>query len=597
MSDCFDRLQIIIRKWMTEYAEAYEKVKSSKDWKNDFRTVVSKDIPEAIVQCAEISTPYMVEGSYGKGLWTEVPWVAVFDTRITTSAQKGIYIVYLLNKNTKELYLSLTLAATEVIQSKASGNGNKSFTGMVGKVGEKDADMFRAKVNEVRKDVPDAYFLSDWKIDSGSQRYDIGSVYYKKYELNELPSGKEIVSDLKRMMEIYQKYYEIKYAGQSSNGKGEEESVMLNGAKQIISKIDDYIKNAGFTYETAMLSNFYLCLKSKPFVILAGTSGTGKTKLVKLFAEAVGAEYKLVPVRPDWSDSSDLFGHTNLQGEFVPGAIVDFVKAACDKQEKPFILCLDEMNLARVEYYLSDFLSLIETRKHEGNRVVTEPIKLDPAAEREYGGIYLPDNLYIVGTVNMDETTFPFSKKVLDRANTIEFSDVNLIPTFEGKRSLASAVDSVDNDFLKTEYLVLETDVDETQRALVNDVCEELQNINLILREGNAHVGYRVRDEIVFYMLNNEKTQLLSRDEAMDNEIMQKILPRIQGSSSVTRQLLEKLFQYCMNDTGALESNSNSVGAEMVKKAPDAKKYPKSAKKVAYMMTRYEEDGFTSYWI
>ena len=597
MSDYYERLQEVLRKWMSCYAEVYETVKNKQDWKNDFRTVISKDIPEAVTQSAEIAPPYKVEGSYGKGRWTEVPWVAVFDTRITSSAQKGIYIVYLLNKNKKELYLSLALAATEVIQPKSSENENKPFTGMVGKVGAKDVDKFLVKVDEVRNTVPSTFFSSDREINSGSQRYDIGTIYYKKYELNRLPSGREMVSDLKRMMALYQRYYEIKFAGQPSNSTIQEDGGMLDGTKQVINRVSDYIFNSGFTYETSMLANFYLCLKSKPFVILAGTSGTGKTKLVRLFAEAVGAEYKLVPVRPDWSDSSDLFGHTNLQGEYVPGAIIDFVQAAYVNPEKPFILCLDEMNLARVEYYLSDFLSLIETRKRKENRIVTEPIKLEPAAERKYDGICLPDNLYVVGTVNMDETTFPFSKKVLDRANTIEFSEVNLMPAFEKRQSSISEADIVNNDFLKTKYLILETDIEETQRALVKDICAQLQNINEILRYGNAHVGYRVRDEIVFYMLNNEEAQLLSRDEAMDNEIMQKILPRIQGSASVTKEMLEKLFQYCMNDVSALESNSNSVGAEMLKKAPDAKRYPKSAKKIAYMMTRYEEDGFTSYWV
>ena len=80
-----------------------------------------------------------------------------------------------------------------------------------------------------------------------------------------------------------------------------------------------------------------MSLKSKPFVILAGTSGTGKTRLVQLFAQAIGAVYKMVPVRPDWSDSSDLFGHINLNGEFVPGAITEFVFDASENRDKPYI--------------------------------------------------------------------------------------------------------------------------------------------------------------------------------------------------------------------------------------------------------------------
>lgn len=193
--------------------------------------------------------------------------------------------------------------------------------------------------------------------------------------------------------------------------------------KQKIDRIKKYIAWKGFSYADGLVENFYLSLKSKPFVILAGTSGTGKTRLVKLFAEAISAEYKMVPVRPDWSDSSDLFGHVNLNGEFILGAILEFISDAVRSPEKPFILCLDEMNLARVEYYLSDFLSVIETREMNNGVIESAPLMSlekygsDSVAREEYGELGFPQNLYIVGTVNMDETTFPFSKKVLDRAN------------------------------------------------------------------------------------------------------------------------------------------------------------------------------------
>ena len=110
--------------------------------------------------------------------------------------------------------------------------------------------------------------------------------------------------------------------------RGEEEL----SVKDTIASIKNYIAAKGFSYEDGLIENFYLSLKSKPFVILAGTSGTGKTRLVKLFAEAVGAttdnkRYMMVPVRPDWSDSSDLFGHVDLNGKFVDGAIINFVKS------------------------------------------------------------------------------------------------------------------------------------------------------------------------------------------------------------------------------------------------------------------------------
>lgn len=363
---------------------------------------------------------------------------------------------------------------------------------------------------------------------------------------------------------------------------------VILSTKEIVEHIKDYFFSRGFIYSYNLIVNFYLSLKSKPFVILAGTSGTGKTKLVELFAEAIGAEYSLVSVRPDWSDGSDLFGHHDLNGNFIEGPVCEAFDKAIAEPDRPVLLCLDEMNLARVEYYLSDFLSVIESRKKGDDGT----IKTKPIAQYAEG---IPDNLYFVGTVNMDETTFPFSKKVLDRANTIEFNYVELLPDFDTADSEQEAL-NVPNSFLKTEYLVLALDCAD-EKEFVTEVCGELQKINVILREANAHVGYRVRDEIVFYMLNNKKAgNLLTEDEAMDNEIMQKILPRIQGSSVAIRDMLVKLFKFCMGNQSGPDTDSGKAGQQMQGMA-DSAKYKESARKIGYMMTRYEDDGFTSYWL
>lgn len=368
--------------------------------------------------------------------------------------------------------------------------------------------------------------------------------------------------------------------------EGEPEMIMTT--KEAIDQIKSYIAAKGFAYDDGLIENFYLSLKSKPFVILAGTSGTGKTRLVKLFAEAIGADYKMVSVRPDWSDGSDLFGHTDLNGNFIDGPICAAFDSAIEEPARPVLLCLDEMNLARVEYYLSDFLSVIESRDRDDScKVVTDQIA-------QYDG-GIPDNLYIVGTVNMDETTFPFSKKVLDRANTIEFNYVDLIPGFDAFDTDIEPL-HLPNAFLSTEYLVLTADC-EKEKDFVIEICDELQKVNAILRKANAHVGYRVRDEIVFYMLNNKRAEnLLTYEQALDNEIMQKILPRIQGSQVAIRDLLIELFKYCMGNYSGLDTESGNAGKQMQTMA-DSAKYPESAKKIGYMMTRYEEDGFTSYWL
>ena len=260
------------------------------------------------------------------------------------------------------------------------------------------------------------------------------------------------------------------------------------------------------------------------------------------------------------------------------------------------------MNLARVEYYLSDFLSIIETREFREGRVVSDSLVdkscygADQDAREKYGDIMLPENLYIVGTVNMDETTFPFSRKVLDRANTIEFSSVDLIPEISEQKPIIPPI-KAGNGFLKTEYLLLTECLAQSEdRDFVGQVCAELQSVNQLLKEVNAHVGYRVRDEIAFYMLNNQKAELLSYEEAFDNQIMQKILPRLQGSGSAVKRVLCELFKFCASDYEGYQTENSDTASKMFQAAKDAK-YSNSAEKIAFMVRRYEEDGFTSYWL
>ena len=422
-------------------------------------------------------------------------------------------------------------------------------------------------------------------------------------------------TDLAKEIQNLEKYSECKasYTKQSSDiyvlemkWKEEEGEEQLS-TKDTLDQIKKYIAAKGFTFDEGLVENYYLSLKSKPFVILAGTSGTGKTRLVRLFAEAIGAtsqngRYKLVSVRPDWSDSSDLFGHVNLNDKFIPGAIIDFVKQAELDSKNPYFLCLDEMNLARVEYYLSDILSIIETREYVDGKVTTDPLitenyyGADTTARGKYGVVRIPENLYIIGTVNMDETTFPFSRKVLDRANTIEFSTVELLANFDSAQGEAKAI-YADNSFMKADYVFFNQCA--SDKDFVEEVCIELQDINKILEKANAHVGYRVRDEIVFYMLNNKNAgNLLTRNQAFDHEIMQTILPRIQGSSASVKTMLCELFKYCAGDYESYQTESDDVSAKMMAAAnKETCKYKESAKKIAFMVRRFEEDGFTAYWL
>ena len=588
-------------KFVNEYRNELQTAREEENYKRPFGELVRTSIAEKIQNFVDEKI-YRVKGSVGAGIWTDVPWIAVFDKRITESARKGIYIVYLLNKDTKELYLTLNQGATDIAYG-GKGEEKLTFTGIAGARNGRTVEKLRFSAENIRKKIGSFEGLNCNLIETGSKAYDAGCIYYIKYTLDSLPQDKVLFEDLSKFIEAYKTYYEKVFISENEDS-GEESKKDLSVKDQLLT-IATYIRSKGFYYSDDMLANFYLSLKSKPFVLLAGTSGTGKTRLVRLFADAIGASdgrYKQVAVKPDWSDSTDLFGHVNLDNRFVAGAIIDFIKKAADDPEGlPYILCLDEMNLARVEYYFSDFLSVMETRDFEDEKIITDRLvpkncySGDKSAEDLYESLMIPDNLYIVGTVNMDETTFPFSKKVLDRANTIEFSKVDLdLPDFVNDESDNTV--EVDNDFLKSKYLNLRNDCGELWESVKN-YNDKLREVNRILESGDAHFGYRMRDEIIFYMLYNEEMELLSEKEAFDNQIMQKILPRIQGSSEATADILRELFKLCAGSFSSKSGQSDARKMEQYLCDKEKTDYPKSAEKICKMLRRYEDDDFTSFWV
>ena len=356
----------------------------------------------------------------------------------------------------------------------------------------------------------------------------------------------------------------------------------------IINKVENYIKNQGYNYTYNQLSNLYLSLKTKPFTILAGISGTGKSKIIRLLADSINADYTLISVRPDWNDATDLIGYKNLDDKFIKGQLTKTILKAQQNKNKPHLICLDEMNLARVEYYLSDYLSIIESRKKVGQDIITDNI-VEYQENNETIKLHIPDNLYLIGTVNMDDTTFQFSRKVLDRANTIEFSDVDLDNLFFETNEEVESL-NVSNDFLKTTYLKT-MDIEEEYREYAKEVNKKIIEINEILKKSQKQFAYRVRDEILFYLVENKKANLLDEDTAFDYQIMQKILPAINGSEqSVYKVLIDLLnFIFETNDIETVEEAENYLETTTVK-------YENSAKKIIYMLKGYQNDGYVSYW-
>ncbi|MED4953929.1 DUF3578 domain-containing protein [Paenibacillus macerans] len=567
-----------------------------------------KTIPEEIRALSFIPNHIRVQGSVGQGNWATVPWIALMDKRLTESTQHGEYLVYLFAEDMSAVYLTFNQGVTEPID-KYGRKGGYAY--------------LKDKVNQVRELLPLDGLNKDEHIEltaSGLGRdYQVSTVAYIRYDSDNIPEDEQLVADLKRLMENYQVYVQGQLQMTTDEGEheielGELELVDTLSVTERLSQIKAFIQNKGFSYPDRLIENFYLSMKTKPFVILAGISGTGKTKLVELLAEAVGAnkdngQYTLISVRPDWSDPSDLLGFRDLSGTFRPGPLAEVLCEASKtkNRSKPYFVCFDEMNLARVEHYFSDLLSVLETQKWQNGMILTSPLipkasLFSTGDQQKYGNLSIPDNVYLIGTVNMDETTYPFSKKVLDRANTIEFNYINLmeLPNEVDHEHLSPV--AAPNSFLRSEFLQLIDAIDEN-REIVTDITQRLVQINAILEGAHANVGFRIRDTVCFYMIYNSRDHLMNNDEAFDLQLLQKILPRIQGSSAAIRRVLLELLKVCldrplainelMDDLSSLFTDSELFNGAVQSQA----KYPQSARKIMFMLRRLEEDGFTSYWL
>ncbi|MFB9274158.1 McrB family protein [Cohnella cellulosilytica] len=585
---------------LTKYPEARREPLKN----NSLGMYVRQQIPTGIRGYSFIhdDSNLKVKASVGNGVWAAVPWIAIMDRRITESTQNGEYIVYLFAEDMSAVYLTLAQGVTEPKKS-----------------GKLEAYKYlRNKVQEIRTMIPLEDLQKDEEIyltsDGLGADYQVSTVAYYKYNRDNLPTEEQLAADLENLVDNYKQYVHMilqSKDGQENSTMAEAQPHMPNlSTSERLTAVKAYIRQRGFSFPDRLVDNFYLSLKTKPFVILAGVSGTGKTKLVQLFAEAIGAtsengQYTLIPVRPDWSDPSDLIGYKDLSDRFRPGPLTDVLVKASElaNRDKPFFVCLDEMNLARVEHYFSDMLSILETQKRREDRIVTDelirPSSLASEEDRsKYGRLHIPDNVYLIGTVNMDETTHPFSKKVLDRANTIEFNEIKL-DEYPSLSTNEVTSHQAPNDFLRSNYLQLVDAYHGATIPTIENTTSELVRINGILESIHSHVGFRIRDAICFYLIYNEQAGLLTNDEAFDFQLLQKILPRIQGSNRSVKRVLLQLLEIALGkrlSKGELEDDASELWSNVAKTIESAK-YRHSAQKIVYMLRRLDEDGFTSYWL
>ena len=377
--------------------------------------------------------------------------------------------------------------------------------------------------------------------------------------------------------------------------------------------IYDYYEEKGYFFSREVLTRYFLSLKTKPFVILTGISGTGKTKIAQIFADYMcqgdtqeerEKRIAFVPVRPDWMDNKGLLGYYNLLAEeYHHTPVLRLLIEAKEHPDKPYFIILDEMNLAKVEQYFSDFLSIMESRTSDKPEGETVPLHSIKETKTQDGHpippkkIHIPANVYFTGTVNVDESTYMFSPKVLDRANVIEFNEVDL-ENYEKEIVASDRFILKDEDVRekllpkenekpfcsKTDYISILKTTPETKVHLLE--------ISGILHPYNLHFGYRVVNEISRYIRNAyEMVQDFNLEEALDIQILQKILPKFHGTQAKLEEPLGRLLSFCYSKEGISDESRLEKAAEYDKEAT----FPRSAQKLARMIRNLKIQGYTSF--
>lgn len=436
---------------------------------------------------------------------------------------------------------------------------------------------------------------------------------------------------------------------------------------------------------------YITAIKSKPFLLLAGMSGTGKSRIVREFAfkscpkylqdkdGTTPGNYCMIEVKPNWHDSTELLGYySNLSKGYQFKKFVKFLVKAKMNSDVPFFVCLDEMNLAPVEQYFAEILSILETRKHPKNaetgdvdmRIIktetlidssffkelrwiddnnavhvktnmtdmnwyTEFFEVEKESEEEkqikkyqYSrtlqeeGLKLPHNVIIIGTVNMDDTTHQFSRKVIDRAMTIEMNGGKLADMFGGSKDLEYTEDEAEQQKWQHAFAQRYVTADEVLEAhseyaeeIKKELPSRLETINNALKGTPFEVSYRVLNEftiMVGVMLDENRGMELDDiiNQALNNILLMKILPRIEGDAemfALSREYKEKMGITYNNRLEWLKELAPDIQEVSTEETPededDAKSFGESKEhqhtakeKIQEMIDRLNNQEYTRFW-
>ena len=429
-------------------------------------------------------------------------------------------------------------------------------------------------------------------------------------------------------------------------------------------------KSLSIKYLGNRVADYLTALRTKPFMLLAGISGTGKSRIVRKLAQATVTEelqrangytggdfandrwalhspanFELIQVKPNWHNSMDVIGYlSNIPSpHYVFTPFIEFIVKAWQHPEVPFFLCLDEMNLAPVEEYFAEFLSAIESRSFEGREYMTDPIikpfnsfgedvaktmvnTLFPnftAGDTESAitkvikhfrtrGLTLPRNLIVIGTVNMDETTFSFSRKVLDRAMSVEMNEVNYDSfltdtTDDDLKAIVKAFE--ENDDADLNALLVDRHIE--AREIMDDLGDDarftidyLKRINALLEGTPFKLGYRAANEALIYLQASQKFGQTDRISALDNFTLMKVLSRVEGDETKLKITdseadKERIAKAEVNvDEAKQYGDLNILTAlrHIITNQLGEQDKLHSVKKIDSMLSQLKRDHFVSFW-
>ena len=389
---------------------------------------------------------------------------------------------------------------------------------------------------------------------------------------------------------------------------------------------------------TEYICSYLTALRTKPFMLLAGISGTGKSRIVRKLAQATATQkynneedrwkdnrpqnFELIQVKPNWHNSMDVVGfYSNISGKYEFTPFVEFIVKAWQHQETPYFLCLDEMNLAPVEEYFAEFLSAIESRSTDENgNYITDPIikpfkkfgkdvceamlkhllgeahhtESNPlAVQFSEKGLTLPPNLMVMGTVNMDDTTFSFSRKVLDRAMSVEMNEVDYDKFLSGESEQFPLLTDMNELLVNRPQRAAEV----TEEIESDKVIAYLKDVNTLMEGTPFKLGYRAANEAMLYVAACKK--FAGSDYALANALdeftLMKILSRIEGDDSrlgmadddprIATLGIEASEQHTSLLTCLKSIVHKHIGASS-----------KTEKKIDQMCNTLEREHFVSYW-